>query len=399
MSKQHQIKPLLLLALVFLFVGGLICMNDILLPSLKKLFHLTYTQATIIQQSFYAVYLFFPIPIARYISQRGYKMALLTALIISCLGCSLFMPAYIFSSYVLALLALFIVSFGITIINVAANPLASMLGSPEGAQLRISFVQVCCRVGFSVTPMVGSKLIYINNHEVLFYLPYICLGAGIVFLATVLYFSSLPVFKPALEEGFHSVFSIIRQSKKYPQLLWGIVAMFFYMGAEPCVAGFFINYLQELGFSAERSVQFLTYFHVTASFSGFLVIGLFKYFSPGILLAFFGIGIIVLLLLCVFTTSAWNPYLLVALGAFIAMMFPTIFGMGIENLGGFTGRGSALLNMAIVGGAIFPPIQGLIADITNVQFSYIVPCLCFFVIVWYGFFCAFRKEKYLGLAK
>ncbi|PGH40138.1 MAG: hypothetical protein CRN43_04835 [Candidatus Nephrothrix sp. EaCA] len=399
MSNRHQIKHLLLLALVFLFAGGIICMNDILLPCLKELFKLSYTQATVIQQSFYAVYLFFPIPIAHYISQRGYKAALIAALLSCALGCGLFMPAYFFSSYILALLALFIVSFGVTIINVAANPLAGMLGGSKGSQLRINFVQVFCRIGFSATPILGSKLIYANDREVLFFLPYLCLGTGIVFVAIFIGFSSLPIFKPTLEAGLGSVFSIIRQSRKYPQLFWGIIAMFFYMGADPCIAGFFISCLQERGFSPERAVRFLTYFHLAAGVSGFLAIGLLKYFSAGILLAFFGLGIIILLLFCIFASSSWNPYLWVALGFFIAMMFPTIFGLGIENLGGFTERGSALLNMAIAGGAIFPPIQGMIADVANVRFSYIVPCFCFLFVAGYGFFCAFRKGNGLGLAK
>src|SRR5665647_2910171 len=148
---KHQWKPLLLVAYVFLFVGAIICMNDILLPSLKNFFHLSYTQATRIQQSFYLVYLIFPIPISYFISRYGYKTGLLTALAICSIGCSLFIPAYFASSYILVLVALFVVSIGVTLINVAANPLATMLGTPDGAHARINFVQVFSRIGYSLT--------------------------------------------------------------------------------------------------------------------------------------------------------------------------------------------------------------------------------------------------------
>jgi FHS family L-fucose permease-like MFS transporter len=393
---KHQKKPLLLVAYIFLFVGSLICMNDILLPSLKTFFHLSYTQATRIQQSFYLVYLFFPIPIAYYISRYGYKASLITALCVCSLGCSIFIPAYFISSYALALLALFVVSIGITLINVAANPLATMLGDPEGAHARINFVQVFSRIGYSLTPVIGTRLIYSGDKTISFYKPYMGLGILILLLALFLYFSVIPAFKPALAKDF-SLRYIIKESRKYPQLFWGAVAMFFYVGAEACTAGFFINYLQDstvTGFSSEKAARFLTYYYVVATIIGFLSIYLFRFFSAGRLLSVFAMGMIVLLLLAALTKTSWNAYYMVGLGIFISILFPTLFSLGIERVGDFTEKGSALLNIAIVGGAVFPPLQGMIADAAGIQISYLVPCFCFLIIMIYGLFCNRMNLKY-----
>ncbi len=372
-------------------------MNDILLPSLKTFFKLSYTQATRIQQSFYLGYLFFPIPIAYFISRYGYKISLITALCICCIGCSIFIPAYFATSYLLALVALFIVSIGVTLINVAANPLATMLGTPEGAHARINFVQVFSRIGYSLTPIIGTRLIYANDKSISFYKPYMGLGILILILIVFLYFSVIPAFKPAITKNF-SFFYILKESKKYPQLFWGAIIMFFYVGAEACTAGFFINYLQDKsisGFSSEAAAKFLTYYYVIATIVGFLSISLFKFISAGKLVAVFGSGMVLLLFLCSLTKSAWNPYYMVGLGIFISIMFPTLFSLGIEKIGDFTEKGSALLNIAIVGGAVFPPLQGMIADAKGIQVSYLVPCFCFILIVVYGLYCDRLQVKSL----
>ncbi len=392
---NHQWKPLLLVACIFLFTGALICMNDILLPSLKDLFHLSYVQATFIQQSFFLVYLIFPIPIAYFISKYGYKVSVITALSVCGFGCLMFLPAYFFSSFPLALVAIFIVSIGVAMINVAANPLAALLGDPSGSHVRVNIVQLFSRIGYSFTPVIGTWLIYGNGNTISFHLPYLVLGAGTFLFAALLFFSALPALKPESLKDF-SLGSIVKQSRKYPQLFWGAIIMFFYMGAEAGTAGFFINYLRDnsvAGFSAEKAAQYLTYYYIASTIFCMAGIYLLQYVSPGKLLAVFGIGMMVLYILSIFTHSSFNPYYLVGLGAFISVMFPCIFSLGIEGAGSFTEKGSALINIAVVGGAVFPPLQGIIADAKGVQFSYLVPCFCVFLIVLYGVFCDKRSKQ------
>jgi FHS family L-fucose permease-like MFS transporter len=394
---KHQWKPLLLVAYVFIFTGSIICMNDVLLPSLKDFFHLSYVQASFVQQSFYLVYLIFPIPIAYYISRFGYKAGLITALAICSAGSAFFIPAYYASSYVLALVAIFVISIGVTLVNVAANPLAALLGDPSGAHVRVNFVQLFSRIGYSLTPIVATRLIYGPGNAVTFHIPYLIIGIGTFLLATFIFFSSFPSYKPEVLKGF-SFFSILRESRKYPQLFWGAIIMFFYVGAEACTAGFFINYLKEVaGYQPDQSARFLTYYYIASTVVSLVGIYLLQIMSAGRLVAYFGIGMVVMYLLAALTTSALNPYYLIGLGAFISIMFPSLFSLGIEGIGNFTEKGSALINIAVVGGAVFPPLQGMVADSKGVQISYLVPCLCFILIVAYGIFCDRRSITSKGV--
>ncbi len=392
---KHQWKPLLLVAYVFLFTGSIICMNDVLLPSLKDSFRLSYLQASFIQQSFYLVYLIFPIPIAYYISRFGYKVGLITALSVCSVGSALFVPAFFASSYALALLAVFVISIGVTLVNVAANPLAALLGDVSGAHVRVNFVQLFSRIGYSVTPIVATRLIYGSGHATSFHIPYLVLGIGTLLFAVFIFFSAIPALKPDALEGF-TFFSIVKQARKYPQLFWGALIMFFYVGAEACTAGFFISYLRDnsvAGFSADKTAQFLTYYYVASTAVSLVGIYLLQFVSPGRLVAVFGTGMIGLYLLVSLTNSGWNAYYMIGLGAFISIMFPCLFSLGIEGVGNFTEKGSALINTAVVGGAVFPPLQGLLADAQGIQISYLVPCCCFVLIVAYGIYCDRRSVK------
>ena len=385
---KHQWKPLLLVAYVFLFTGSIICMNDILLPSMKDFFHLSYLQSSFVQQSFYLVYLIFPIPLAYYISRYGYKVGLITALTICSVGAACFLPAYYFKSYPVALTALFIISTGVALVNVAANPLAALLGDPSGSHVRVNFVQLFSRIGYSVTPILATRLIYGENKAITFHIPYLIIGTGTLLLAIFIAFSLLPSFKPEVVKGF-TLFNIIKESRKYPQLFWGAITMFFYMGAESCTAGFFISYLRTVShFTTDHTAQFLTWYYVAAIVMSLVGIYLLQYISPGKLIVLFGIGMITMYVLAVTTTTSLNPYYFIGMGVFISIMFPSIFSLSIEDAGDFTEKGSALVNTAIIGGAVFPPLQAALADSIGIQVSYIVPSMCFVIIVMYGFFCA-----------
>ena len=223
---KHQTKPLLLLSLMFLMVGALFCMNDILLPSLITHFRLNYTQATMIQFTFYLTYILFPIPIAWMIHQYGYKISLLVAVLTCAVGCAFFIPAKYFDSYPLVLTAIFIISTGITIINVAANPFAAMLGDPEGAHQRINFVQVFSRIGYAATPLAATYLIYNSMGEIRYHFPYMLLAISLLAIALLMLFSHLPSMKPEADEKF-TLKGIIKEGMSYKHLFYGIFAMFF----------------------------------------------------------------------------------------------------------------------------------------------------------------------------
>jgi len=371
---------------MFLTVGSMFCMNDILLPALITHFKLNYTQATLIQFTFYSTYIIFPIPIAWMIHKFGYRISLLVALLTSSLGCILFMPARFLDSYPIVLMAIFIISAGITVINVAANPFITLLGDPEGAHIRMNFVQVFSRIGYASTPLIATALIYNYAGEIRFHFPYLLLAVLIMIIATLIYFSKMPAMKADAGDKF-SVSGIFKASIRYPHLVFGIVAMFFYVGAEACTAGFFIPYLKTvLGFTETQAARYLTLYYIFAAVMGLAAVVILRYIKAFRLVGIFGLVMIICYLICILTNTGINGYILASLGLFISIMFPTIFSLAIEDIGSFAGRGSALLNFAIVGGSVFPPLQGIIADDFGVNISYLVPCFCFMVITIYAFF-------------
>ena len=372
---------------MFLTVGAMFTMNDVLLPTVMDYFYLTYTQATLIQVSFYITYIIFPIPIAWMIHNYGYKISLVVALLTSALGCLLFIPAQFVDSYIIILMAIFILSTGITIINVAANPLTTLLGDSEGAHIRINFVQSFSRIGYASTPIIATALIYTSIGEIRFYFPYMLLGIAILLIAALILFSKMPNLSAAKEDIF-SISKVFRKSREYPHLLYGVVAMFFYVGAEASTAGFFIPYLTtELDFTISEAVGYLTLYYIFAAVMGLIsAIWILKYIKANKLVGWYGTAMMVAYLICIFLDTGYNEYVLASLGLGLSIMFPTLFSLSIEETGSFAGNGSALLNFAIVGGAVFAPIQGIMADSYGVAFSYLVPCFCFLVITIYAFF-------------
>ncbi|HBH82594.1 MAG TPA: hypothetical protein DDY34_02140 [Bacteroidales bacterium] len=383
---KHHYKSLLLLCLVFLAVGIMFCMNDILLPSLVEHFKMSYFQATMIQFSFYITYLIFPLPIAWMIHTYGYKNSLLVALFFCTLGCSMFIPAKIFDSYLLVLTSIFILSTGITVFNVAANPFLSLLGDPEGSAIRMNFAQVFARVGYATTPVVATALIYSTSGEIRFHVPYALIAFLIIVIGVLIYFSKMPSMKAEEEDKF-SVKGVFKEVRRFPHLFFGVFAMFFYVGAEACTAGFFIPYLQEsLGFSPSDASRYLTLYYIFAGVMCLMAVVILRFVKAHILVGVYGIAMIICYLVISLLNTGYNEFFLASLGLFLGIMFPTLFSLGIEEVGAFSGRGSALLNFAIVGGAFFPPIQGAITDKFGVSISYLVPCFCFLMITIYAFF-------------
>ncbi|KPK86935.1 MAG: hypothetical protein AMS27_03995 [Bacteroides sp. SM23_62_1] len=361
-------------------------MNDILLPSLINHFKLNYTQATMIQFTFYLTYVIFPLPIAWMIHKYGYKVSLIVALLVCSTGCSLFIPAKFLDSFIIVLIAIFTLSTGITVVNVAANPFITLLGDKEGAHIRMNFVQVFSRAGYASTPLIATSLIYSNTGEIRFHFPYMLLAACIFIIAVLVYFSQMPSLKAEKEEKF-SVPGLFKESIQYRHLFFGVIAMFFYVGAEACTAGFFIPYLRSvLGFTDSEAARYLTLYYVFAAGMGLMAVIILRYVKAHKMVGLFGISMIICFLICIFLNTGYNEYILACLGLFLSIMFPTLFSLAIEEVGAFAAKGSALLNFAIVGGSMFPPIQGMIADRFGVNVSYAVPCFCFVIITLYAFF-------------
>jgi FHS family L-fucose permease-like MFS transporter len=302
------------------------------------------------------------------------------------MGAAFFWPARIFDSYPLVLIAIFVISTGLTIINVAANPFASMLGDPEGAHQRINFVQVFSRVGYAFTPAVATVLIYNQIGEIRFHFPYLLLAGILLLIALLMGISNLPSMKPEKEDLF-TLKGIVREGYSHKHLFFGLFAMFFYMGAEASTCGFFIPYLKTvLGYSDDKAAGFLTLYYIFTALMGIVGVVMLKYVNAHKLLGVFGVGMVVFFIQIILFNNGYNQFMMAGLGLFLSIMFPTIFSLAIEDIGSFTGKGSALLNFAIVGGSVFPPIQGMIADHHGVQLSYVIPMICIIMVTIYAFF-------------
>jgi FHS family L-fucose permease-like MFS transporter len=347
---------------------------------------MSYFQATMIQFSFYITYLIFPLPIAWMIHTYGYKISLLIALVFCTLGCLMFIPANLFDSYAIVLASIFVLSTGITVFNVAANPFLALLGDPEGSAIRMNFAQVFSRVGYAATPVVATALIYSKTGGIRFHLPYALLAILIIGIAFLIFFSKMPSMKAEEEDKF-SVKGIFKEVRAYPHLFFGVFAMFFYVGAEACTAGFFLPYLQShLGFTPAEASRYLTLYYIFAGVMCFAAVFILRFVKTHILVGIYGISMIICYLVVIFFDTGYNEFFLAGLGLFLGIMFPTLFSLGIEDVGAFSGSASALLNFAIVGGAFFPPIQGAITDKFGVNISYLVPCFCFVMITVYAFY-------------
>ena len=382
-----------LISTMFLTIGVMFCMNDILLPIVKEVFSLTYVEATFIQMSFYIVYLLWPLLITRAIQKYGYKKNIIAAMWICIVGCLFFVPAYFTHSYLLILLGVFTISTGVTVVNVAANPYAALLGAPHSAPIRMNFVQAFSRIGYAATPLVATLLIYRTaTSEPHIHFPYIVLAGMILLVVILMYSLRMPDFKPVETERF-SLAEIIRKSREYRQLFFGVPTMFFYVGAEACTAGFFISYMTTHDYSQETAATFLTFYYVFAAVFALLGAWLLKSIPSGTLLTIFGAGMLVCLAIVIWGPETIAPFALVGAGGFLSIMFPTVFSLAIENLYGFTEKGSALLNFAIVGGAVFPPLQGIIADNAGINLSYIVPAICVIVVTSYGLYTRAGRLK------
>ena len=442
--------PLAALTILFFTWGFITCMNDILIPHLKELFRLSYLEAMLVQFCFFGAYftgsvIYFIISSIKGdpINKIGYKNGILLGLLVACIGCVLFYPASAFESYGLFLGAFFILGLGFTLLQIAANPYVSLLGSEESASSRLNLVQGFNSFGTTIAPILGGYLIFQffahdgNLSAEATQLPYLMFGAVFLLLILFIYKVKLPVFK---SEGAQSS---SLGAWRFPQLRGGVFAIFFYVGAEVAIGSFLISFLDStVGLSEAVAKNYLSLywggamigrfagavslsntissekkgllmiviaaaifllifsiidldfvsvrnfiFFIVLNLIGFLVA---KSAAGRTLTIFAGINI-VLLLVTIFTKGETALWALVSMGLFNSIMWSNIFTLSISGLGNYTSQGSSLLVMAILGGAIIPPIQGAIADRIGIQMSFIVPAICYFYIAWFGSYCSCKQ--------
>jgi FHS family L-fucose permease-like MFS transporter len=385
--------PLAVVTMLFFMWGFLTCLNDILIPHLKGVFDLNYTQIMLIQFTFFGAYFLMSLPSGSIIAKVGYQKGIVVGLLTSAVGALLFYPAASLISYPLFLTALFVLASGITLLQVAANPYVAVLGKPETASSRLNLTQAFNSLGTTVAPAFGGMLILgvaegltPQQEAEMVQLPYVGLAVALALLAIVIWRSKLPVI--ASVEDHHAKAGKLTDALKYRHLVLGAAAIFVYVGAEVSIGSFLVNFLGQpeiAGLPETVAAGFVSYYWGGAMIGRFVGSALLQRVNPGKLLGIFALIASGLVFTTVFTTGSTVMWTILSVGLFNSIMFPTIFTLGIDGLGKLTSQGSSILIMAIVGGAIIPLGQGALADIFGIQTAFILPAICYLYIVFYGF--------------
>jgi len=396
---QGQDHSFALTSLTFLFFiwGFITCLNDILIPHLKNVFDLTYTQAALVQFCFFSAYFIVSLPAGLLVRRAGYQRGMVIGLLIAASGCVLFYPAAASQTYALFLTALFVLASGITILQVAANPYVTALGPANTASSRLTMTQAFNSLGTTLAPWFGSLMIigavtaaagtaeYKAQEAAAVQLPYLALAAALLVLAVVFSMLKLPVITEHQQED--KVNADPGSAWRFSHLWLGALGIFVYVGAEVSIGSFLVNFMAEpsvAGLAEKDAAQYLTYYWGGAMVGRFIGALAMQKVAAGRALAFNAVISVLLIAVAINSTGSMAMWALLGVGLFNSIMFPTIFSLAVTGLGRFTSNGSGVLCAAIVGGAIVPVLQGILADHIGLQLSFVVPLLCYVYICYYG---------------
>jgi len=388
-------------------------LNPILIPHLKKSFTLTTTQSTLIDSAVYIAYFLMALPAGYVMKRFGYKAGIITGLLFFSTGAFLFIPAANTQSYAFFLFALFVIACGLGFLETAANPYAAALGPHETSTQRLNLAQSFNGLAAALAPVIGARVILTKGYTDAqlavmsadarkvalaseassVKVPYLVLGAVLFLIAVAFALTKLP--KIQHKKGRDKSKNILHAFKN-KHLTWAVIAQFFYVGAQVCVFSLFILYAtQSANLTEIKAADYLGACGIAFLVGRFLGTFLMRYIRPNRLLAIYSVANALLCLVAIFAHGLITVYAVILICFFMSIMFPTIFALGITDLGGDTEYGSSLLIMSIVGGAILPRIFGLISDGTgNIQDGYFVPLVCFAVVSYFGW----RGYKVIGKA-
>jgi FHS family L-fucose permease-like MFS transporter len=396
---------LFVMGLFFIF-GGITSLNDVIIPKLKELFTLNYTQAMLVQFCFFTAYAVIGIPGARLVKRLGYMRGAVAGLLTMLVGCLLFIPASRTATYGVFLLALFVLASGVVIVQVVANPLISLLGKPETAHSRLTFAQAFNSLGTTIFPYVGSILILgslakvsaadLSGPELDAYRTqetgaivngYLGLAVALAVVAGAVW-----LFRNALKNENHEESSGLAGLDLLKRTRFGLGALciFLYVGAEVSIGSLIVNYLKQahvMGLEEQAAGKLIPLYWGGAMVGRFVGSAVLRVVSPGKVLASVAVGAIALLLVSVNTTGVVSGYSLLAIGLMNSIMFPTIFSLACEKLGPRAADGSGIINVAIFGGAVVPLLTGVIADTTgSLAAGLALPAICYAVIAGFGWY-------------
>jgi len=393
----------ILITSLFFLWGFAHNLDPILIPHLKKSFTLTTTKSTLIDSAVFIAYFLMALPAGYVMKKFGYKAGIIAGLLFFAIGSFLFIPAASTQSYYFFLVALFIIACGLTFLETAANPYAAVLGPSESSTQRLNLAQSFNGLAAALAPVIGARIIFTKGYseEQLtamtegarkialaseassVKMPYFVLGVVLVLIAIIFAFTKLPEIQ--YQDGRQKSKNILH-AFKHRHLTWAVIAQFFYVGAQVSVFSLFILYATESAAITEiRAADFLGACGIAFLIGRFLGTFLMRFIRPNQLLALYAAINFFLCFIAITASGMITIYTIILICFFMSIMFPTIFALGIKDLGSDTEYGSSLIIMSIVGGAIMPRIFGYISDATgNIKLGYTVPLICFIIIFYFG---------------
>ena len=408
LTERNYVAPLVLVtSLFFLWALG-VNLNDVLIPHLKKAFHLTDFRSSLIQTAFFGGYFLAALPAGRIMERIGYKRGMVLGLLICAMGTILFVPAASVRVYGFFLFALFVMACGQSFLEVGANPYVIILGPPGSSERRLNLAQSFNSVGAALTPGIGAAFILTNEEyspaqlaamtprQIEAYQiaeastvrgPYLAITCVFLLVALMIYFARLPeIHEPSDSKTPDTSQPRWSAVLAHPRLGKGVIAPFFYVGAQVGVASFIIRFVQHTspGTSEKLAANYLK-FHLLGFMIGrFAGSAVMKIISAPRLLSIFAAGALISILLAISTSGLAPIWAVVFIGFFHSIMFPTIFALSIKGLGSYTKRGSSLLVMSIIGGAMIPALMGYISDASSIQRAFIVPLACYVYVLYFA---------------
>ncbi|RLD24532.1 MAG: L-fucose:H+ symporter permease [Bacteroidetes bacterium] len=401
-ATNKYLWPLILITSLFFLWALAHNLNDILIKQFQKALDINRGQAGFIQFAFYLGYFVMAIPAGLLMKKIGYKKGILTGLLLYATGALLFFPAAEIRLYGFFLFALFIIASGLTFLETAANPYITKLGNPDFAARRLNFAQSFNGLGAVLAPALGGYFIFSGNNfsssqlvsmdaDTLLALrvaeakavqwPYFAIAMIVLAIAVLIYKTPMPEIKE--DEQSKKMFS--KDIFRHKHLVHSIIAQFFYVGAQVGIWSYFIDFMIDVvpGTSDKTAAYFLSISLVAFMIGRFSGSFLMTYIRPNRLLAIYAAASIGLLIISTLTTGMISVYALIGVSFFMSIMFPTIFALGIKDLGEDTKIGSSLIIMSIIGGAIFPLIMGYVG-IESIKTAFLVPIICFLFVLMYG---------------
>lgn len=390
--------PLILVTSLFFMWGFAYGLLDSLNKHFQDVFQMTKLRSTLLQVAYFGGYFLMALPAGIIMKKFGYKRGIILGLLLYATGALLFYPSAKSASYYFFLFSMFVLACGLCCLETASNPYVTVLGKRDTSEMRLNLAQCFNGVGSFLGPFIaayiffgeskpdaGQEVASLSSNLSAVQYTYVIIGVVVLLIAFLFYRSHLPEIneEEQLRESAHHRSRPLFQNRHF---VWGVIAQFFYVAAQVGVAALFINYATEnwAGATAEKAAKLLGASLVLFTIGRFVGTALMRVLKPALLLTLYSIMNVLLCLVVIYGSGAFAVYALMMVFFFESIMFPTIFALGVKDLGKHTKRGGSFQIMAIVGGAVIPPIMGWMADRVSTPAAYWVPLICFVVVLYYG---------------